>query len=97
MYEFWKAPRVAEVYNPGGGKGNTCWILEALQLAGEIAGQKMKYQYLDTNCIGDHICYYSDPRKVKAHYPAWDIAKPLPIIFAEIARSWVKHPGYAAQ
>ena len=34
MFEFWKAPRVAEVYNLGGGKGNSCSILEAFQMVG---------------------------------------------------------------
>ncbi len=33
MFEFWKAPRVAEVYNLGGGKENACSILEAFQMA----------------------------------------------------------------
>ena len=35
MYEFWKAPRVAEVYNLGGGKDNACSILEAFRMAEE--------------------------------------------------------------
>jgi CDP-paratose 2-epimerase len=29
MYQFAQAPRVAEVYNFGGGKENSCSILEA--------------------------------------------------------------------
>jgi len=89
MFEFWKAPRVAEVYNLGGGKGNACSILEAFQMAGEITGRPMKYRYVDENRIGDHICYYSDLRKMRAHYPAWDIRKPLDRIFEEIARNWM--------
>ncbi len=44
---------------------------------------------MDENRIGDHICYYSDLRKMKAHYPAWDISKSLPMIFEEIAASWM--------
>ncbi len=35
----------------------------------------MNYRYVDENRIGDHICYYSDLRKMKAHYPAWDITQ----------------------
>ena len=27
------------------------------------------------NRIGDHICYYSDLRKMKTHYPDWGITK----------------------
>jgi CDP-paratose 2-epimerase len=42
---------------------------------------------VDENRIGDHICYYSDLKKMKAHYPAWGITKSLKTIFAEIAAS----------
>jgi CDP-paratose 2-epimerase len=88
MFEFWKAPRIAEVYNLGGGKRNSCSILEAFQMAREITGVDMKWTYLEANRAGDHICYYSDLRKMKAHYPAWDITRPLARIFEEIAESW---------
>ena len=88
MFEFWKAPRVAEVYNLGGGKDNSCSILEAFQMAEQVTGCAMKWQYVDENRIGDHICYYSDLRKMKAHYPAWSITKPLHTIFLEIGGSW---------
>lgn len=88
MYEFWKAPRVAEVYNLGGGKGNSCSILEAFQAAENVTGKRMKWKYLDENRVGDHICYYSDLRKMQSHYPAWRIQKTLPMIFGEIAVGW---------
>jgi CDP-paratose 2-epimerase len=88
MFEFWKAPRVAEVYNLGGGKRNSCSILEAFQMIGEVTGVDMKWTYSEANRAGDHICYYSDLRKMKAHYPAWDITRPLVRIFEEIAGSW---------
>ena len=90
MFEFWKAPRVAEVYNLGGGKDNSCSILEAFQMTEQITGRAMNYRYVDENRIGDHICYYSDLRKMKAHYPAWDISKSLPRIFEEIAAHWMQ-------
>ena len=41
-------------------------------------GRPMKWRYVEENRIGDHICYYSDLRKMKAHYPAWEITKTLP-------------------
>ena len=88
MFEFSKAPRIGEVYNLGGGKGNACSILEAFQMAERFTGQPMKWRYLDENRIGDHICYYSDLRKMKAHYPGWDITKSLEDIFREMAASW---------
>ena len=88
MYEFWKSPRVAEVYNLGGGKSNSCSVLEAFGMAENVTGKKMNWRYVDENRIGDHICYYSDLRKMKAHYPNWRIRKTLPMIFEEIAASW---------
>ena len=88
MYEFWKSPRVAEVYNLGGGKSNSCSIFEAFHMAEEVTGRKMKWRYVDENRIGDHICYYSDLRKMQVHYPNWKIVKTLPMIFNAIAASW---------
>jgi CDP-paratose 2-epimerase len=89
MLEFAKAPRVAEVYNLGGGKGNSCSILEAFQKIEAITGKPMQWRYVDENRIGDHICYYSDLRKMRQHYPGWNISKTLDDIFGEIAQSWM--------
>jgi CDP-paratose 2-epimerase len=88
MYEFWKSPRVAEVYNLGGGKSNSCSVVEAFRMAEEVTGKKMNWRYLDENRVGDHICYYSDLRKMQTHFPDWRMVKTLPTIFEEIALSW---------
>jgi CDP-paratose 2-epimerase len=89
MHAFAQAPRCGEVYNLGGGKDNACSILESFKMSETVTGQPMKWQYVDQNRIGDHICYYSDLRKMKQHYPSWGITKPLPVIFQEIAESWI--------
>ncbi|MBD0287533.1 MAG: NAD-dependent epimerase/dehydratase family protein, partial [Flavisolibacter sp.] len=39
--EFIRAPRVAEVYNIGGGKDNSCSILEAFDMVSAISGKPM--------------------------------------------------------
>lgn len=88
MEAFIKAPRIAEVYNIGGGKENTCSIREAFDKIEKLSGKKMIYDYTDENRIGDHICYYSDLRKMKAHYPFWDITRSLDQIFSEIYEGW---------
>lgn len=93
MHEFANAPRVAEVYNLGGGKDNSCSILEAIELAESATGKKMKWKYESTNRIGDHICYYSDLRKMTNHYPKWKITKTLPAIVEEIAKNWAGRLG----
>jgi CDP-paratose 2-epimerase len=96
MFEFWKAPRIGEVYNLGGGKRNACSILEAFEKAGQITGRPMNYRYVDENRIGDHICYYSDLRKMRSHYPAWDVEKNLDSIFEEIAAGWMARRAASA-
>lgn len=88
MEEFIKAPRVGEVYNIGGGKENTCSIWEAFEMIEKLSGKKMIYDYTDENRIGDHICYYSDLSKMRAHYPGWNITRSLEQIFREVYEGW---------
>ncbi|MDQ2948222.1 MAG: NAD-dependent epimerase/dehydratase family protein [Acidobacteriota bacterium] len=85
---FCQNPRIGEVYNLGGGKENSCSILEAFSIVKELTGKPQNYTYVDQNRIGDHICYYSDLRKMKSHFPAWEITHPLRGIIAEIVNSW---------
>jgi CDP-paratose 2-epimerase len=86
---FIAAPRIGEVYNLGGGRGNSCSILEAFDRIAAVSGKPMRYEYVDKNREGDHICYISDLSKIKDHYPTWDITKSLDDIFTEIHAAWV--------
>lgn len=88
MWAFSQAPRAGEVYNLGGGKANSCSILEAFARIEALSGQPMKHRHVDQNREGDHICYYSDLSKMRQHYPDWDITKSLDDIFGEILASW---------
>ena len=85
---FAASPRCGEVYNLGGGRGNSCSILEAFDVVERITGKKMRYEYLDKNREGDHVCYISDLTKMRTHYPDWGITVPLPRIFEEIVAAW---------
>lgn len=87
--EFIATPRIAEVYNIGGGKSNTCSVLEPFDIISKISKKTMRYTYNENNRIGDHICYYSDLRKMRSHYPNWNITKSLTDTFEEIHQSWV--------
>jgi CDP-paratose 2-epimerase len=76
----------------GGGKANSCSILEAFEICESFSGNEQKYEYLDDSRIGDHICYYSDLAKIKEHYPEFEIQNNLEntikqIIFAQNSRS----------
>jgi len=53
-----------------------------------ISGIPMRYKYVDQNRIGDHICYYSDLRKMQNHYPGWRLTRSLQQIFEEIVAGW---------
>jgi CDP-paratose 2-epimerase len=88
--EFTQSPRSGEAYNLGGGKANSCSILEAFMLVEELTGKPQKYSYLEQNRVGDHICYYSDLRKMRAHYPHWDITITLEQIISDIVDAWHK-------
>lgn len=85
---FINNPRSAAVYNIGGGKSNSCSILEAFRMTEELTGRKQDFVYVDENRIGDHICYYSDLSRMKADYPEWDITISLPTIFEQVVESW---------
>ncbi len=80
--------RLSLVYNIGGGKENSCSIVEAFALTEAVTGKRQLYSYREGNRIGDHICYYSDLRKMKAHFPKWGVAKSLEVTIAEIVKGW---------
>jgi CDP-paratose 2-epimerase len=85
---FVSAPRAGEVYNLGGGRDNSCSILEAFAITEQLTGKKQVYQYSDAARIGDHVCYISDLSKMRSHYPQWDITKSLPDTLQDIVDAW---------
>ncbi|MCK4872677.1 MAG: NAD-dependent epimerase/dehydratase family protein [Phycisphaerales bacterium] len=87
FWNFAQNPQPGEVYNLGGGKGNAASLLECVDLIADIAGKRPKLTYSETNRVGDHICYYSDLRKLKAHFPDWDLTYTLPQITEEMIKT----------
>jgi CDP-paratose 2-epimerase len=88
IHAFWENPRPAAVYNLGGGRNNSCSILEAFDRIEALSGRKTNHEYLDKNREGDHICYISDLTKIETDFPAWSITKSLDDIFEDIYASW---------
>jgi len=90
---FYRAPRVAEVYNIGGGRFCNCSMLEAIALCEEIADKKLEWSYAETNRVGDHIWWISDIGKFSEHFPAWrlqhDLRAILEQIFENNTERWV--------
>jgi CDP-paratose 2-epimerase len=86
--QFIAAPRCGEVYNIGGGRANSCSILEAFDRVAALTGRHVEYDYVDANREGDHICYISDLGKMRRDYPEWDITVPLDAILEQIVGAW---------
>lgn len=85
--QFIAAPRIAEVYNIGGGRANSVSILEAFSRVEKFTGRKQVHTYVDENRIGDHICYISNLAKMRQHYPGWDITLTLDETIQQIVES----------
>ncbi|TKT77466.1 NAD-dependent epimerase/dehydratase family protein [Aquamicrobium sp. LC103] len=84
FWSFFQNPRSAEVYNIGGGRDCNCSMLEAIELCEAITGQRMNWQYSETNRAGDHIWWISDTRRFRSHYPEWSIRHDVGQILEEI-------------
>ena len=66
-----------KVYNLGGGRRNSCSILEAINIIEKLSGKKSIYKILNTNRTGDHIWWISNNFKFKKDYPKWNIENNL--------------------
>jgi CDP-paratose 2-epimerase len=91
--EIYANPRCGEVYNMGGGRANSCSILEAFDIVESLTGKKMCYEYVDQARSGDHICYISDLSRFQNHYPKWSVTKSLDDVFRDIVEAWTVRLG----
>jgi len=85
---FYEEPRVAAVYNLGGGRENSVSVLEAISRLERLTGKELETEYVEQNRVGDHICYISDLTKLQSHYSHWHISRNLNDIFEEMATAW---------
>lgn len=84
FYYFFQAPRIAEVYNIGGGRFSNCSMLEAIEICENITGNKLNWAYSENNRIGDHIWWISDNSKFQGHYPDWQLKHDIRAILQEM-------------
>jgi CDP-paratose 2-epimerase len=68
---FHAAPRVAAVYNVGGGRVSNCSMLEAIEACERIAGRRLEWRLSDEARVGDHRWWISDLAELQADYPEW--------------------------
>lgn len=87
FWHFAQNPRPGEVYNLGGGKDNAASLLECVELIRQRTGKAPKLSYSPTNRVGDHICYYTNMAKFRAHYPDWSLEYSLDRILDEMTES----------
>ena len=71
FWEFFKKPRIGEVYNIGGGRFSNCSILEAIELVSKKKNNQIKLSFSKKPRKGDHIWYISNCSKFKKHFPNW--------------------------
>jgi len=91
MWHFAQNPRPGEVYNLGGGKTNAASLMECVEMIRKMTGKKPKLAYSENARIGDHICYYSDLRKIRSHFPDWKLTRNLEQITEEIVKAAVDY------
>jgi len=88
---FARNPRQGEPYNLGGGRQNSASVLECIAAVEKLTGRKVQWRYVEQNRRGDHICYVSDLRKIKAHFPEWSVTRSLDDILKEMVEAeWAR-------
>ena len=82
--EFYQSPKKGEVFNCGGGRANSCSVLEAIKIIESISNIKMRYSISKKNRIGDHKWYITNFKKFNNYYPDWKQKYNLKLIIKEI-------------
>jgi CDP-paratose 2-epimerase len=89
---FHSAPRVAAVYNLGGGRASNCSMLEAIEMCERIAGRPLDYELSDQARMGDHRWWISDVDEFTRDYPEfrieYDVEDVLRDIHDQNAERW---------
>ena len=84
FWAFASSPRVAAVYNLGGGRASNCSMIEAIASCEEIAGQQLSWALSDDARTGDHRWWISDLGAWQRDYPEWELRYDVDAILREI-------------
>tara|TARA_B100000686_G_C16746461_1_gene949721 strand:- start:438 stop:1484 length:1047 start_codon:yes stop_codon:yes gene_type:complete len=87
LWEFYKEKNNSGVYNIGGGRSNSCSILEAIDILKRNYDLDTNYQLLKNNRSGDHIWYISNNSKFMKSHKSWKIRRNLDSIISEIVEN----------
>tara|TARA_B110000259_G_scaffold138187_1_gene155577 strand:+ start:173 stop:1225 length:1053 start_codon:yes stop_codon:yes gene_type:complete len=89
FWMFFLKPKKGEVYNLGGGRKNSCSIVEAINFLEKKFKIKVKKKYLNKERTGDHIWWITDNSKFQKHYPKWKIKFSLDKILIKLCSKYV--------
>ncbi len=84
FHSFHKDPKVAAVYNLGGGRASNGSMLEAIKLCQQITGRELDYTLSDQARIGDQQWYVSDFGSFEADYPDWRLTYGIEDVLKDI-------------
>jgi len=71
IWQYFRKPVRGEIFNIGGGRQNSCSILEAMEKIENKTQIKFKTTYDNRARTGDHKWYISNYKKFKSLYPKW--------------------------
>jgi CDP-paratose 2-epimerase len=81
---FHRSPRVAAVYNLGGGRESNVSMLEAIEQCERIAGRGLRYELSDRARMGDHRWWVSDLDEFRRDYPEFELRHGIEDVLREI-------------
>ena len=84
MWHFIQKPKIAAVYNIGGGFERSCSPIEAIEMCEKILGRKMKVEYIDKEHKADRAWDIHDVSKFRKDYPEWEYKYSLKDIMKEL-------------
>src|SRR4051812_49193705 len=81
---FHEKPRVAAVYNLGGGRSSNVSMLEAIEKCQQISGKQHDYELSDQARMGDHRWWVSDLSEFQRDYPSFELTYGIDAVLKEI-------------
>lgn len=88
MWYFIQNPKVAEIYNMGGGFERSCSALEAIEMVNQELGVKMKVEYGLPEHKADRAWDVHNISKFREDYPQWDYKYSLKDIIKELCQKF---------
>jgi CDP-paratose 2-epimerase len=94
---FHANPKVAAIYNLGGGRASNISMLEAIACCEDISGTALDWALSDTARIGDHRWWVSDLDAFQRDYPDWHLTFGIDDVLEDIYRRNVETWVHAAK